>query len=195
MTDKKFRLERRSRSGVPHDDALTAARARDERGFAALFALLAPSIAAFAHSRGSEDPDGIANGALFAAFSSIDTFTGSFGDFRSFVFRIARNHIVDEYRARRRMPTLVELDELREHTNSSDDFVQRTEDRDHALRLIKNLTDSQQEVLLLRTVAGLSVAETAAAIGSTVNATKQLQLRAVRSAARENQSESAGSAT
>lgn len=169
----------------PKEAALAAAMRREQRGFDELFDFLSRPISAFAASRGSEDPDGTANIVLYAAFSRLGDFTGTYENFRAYVYRIARNQLVDEHRKRQRRPDYVELVDSHD-PGYRDDFVDQTSDRDEALRLIEPLTEGQREVLLLRTVAGLSIEETAQVVGKSITATKQIQLRAVRAVHRSS---------
>ena len=55
--------------------------------------------------------------------------------------------------------------------------------------LLSQLTDEQREVLVLRLVADLSLEQTAAVTGRTVNATKALQHRAVNTLRRTTSAE------
>lgn len=165
-----------------HDDreaGLAAARQGDERGFEFLYDSLFSSLLAFASRRGAEDPEELANAALFSAFQHLPTFTGGYDAFRSYVYRIMRNRLIDDYRRRGRRPSTVPLEG--HHTAAPDgNFDDLVADRDHAQQLLSTLTEDQRDVLLLRVAADLSLAETAETMGKPVSAIKALQRRAVR---------------
>jgi RNA polymerase sigma-70 factor (ECF subfamily) len=64
------------------------------------------------------------------------------------------------------------------------DVLQRLRD-ERLVEAMRQLKPDQQECLALRFLQGLSLAETAQAMGRTAGAVKQLQLRAVRALHRE----------
>ena len=99
--------------------------------------------------------------------------------FSAWLFRIARNLVIDYHRSRRRTREL-----SREIVDSGDgrDPVQMAEDSlalDEVSRVFPMLTELQQEVLRLRFAGELSVAEAARAMGKTDGAVKALQHSAV----------------
>ena len=59
------------------------------------------------------------------------------------------------------------------------DVTDRIGERERVEALLSDLTDDQREVLLLRVVAGLSVEETAQAVGRPAGAVRALQHRAL----------------
>lgn len=109
---------------------------------------------------------------------SIHTFRWKGYQFSSWLFRIAHNLVMDHFRRRGRRAT-VNLDDVSPTT------VRYTPDLEHQIDInlsmesvqvaLKDLTDLQREVISLRFAAGLSVAETARAVGKKDNAVKALQ--------------------
>ena len=98
--------------------------------------------------------------------------------FSSWLFRIAHNLVVDFYRKRGRRQT-VSLENappiMEEGVVDADarmDLELRMED---VRRAMEDLTDLQREAITLRFAGGLSVAETAKAMGKKDNAVKALQ--------------------
>lgn len=162
-----------------HNQGLEAARAGRESGFGVLYDALHPQLLTFVSRRGAEDPEELANSALFAAFQNLATFTGDYSAFRSFVYRIARNRLVDDYRKQGRRVATVPLDGQTPITTDGG-FEDLIGDRDLAQTMLADLTPDQRDVLLLRVAADLSLAETAEAMDKPVSAIKALQRRAVR---------------
>lgn len=108
--------------------------------------------------------------------------------FRSWLFAIARNRVANHWRSQAVRPAGTEL--------PPDDHLLATPGWSGAIGLLEDpgdslwesealrtamlaLTDLQREVVLLRFTAGLSVAETAVAMGRTENAVKNLQHHAL----------------
>jgi RNA polymerase sigma-70 factor (ECF subfamily) len=101
--------------------------------------------------------------------------------FEHWLIRIARNLVIDYWRAHRR-PTS-SIDGL-DNTASSDPPPEETVARDVEIEgLAKGLTalaDDQRDVLVLRFIEGYSHAEVAAALGKSEVAVRQIQVRALR---------------
>ena len=109
---------------------------------------------------------------------SIDSFRWQGYQFSSWLFRIAHNLIVDHFRKRGRRH-IVALDDAPAAATEYNPDLDRKLDVDMSMvpvqEAMKDLTDLQREVISLRFAAGLSVAETARAVGKKDNAVKALQ--------------------
>ncbi len=111
--------------------------------------------------------------------------------FSGWLYRIAHNLVIDHYRRRGRstqvsyddMPYLVSDKEGPEHA------AERSFAAERLRSAINRLTEEQAQVVTLRFLEDLSIAEVAAAMGKTEGAVKALQYRAVMSLRRlmENQ--------
>lgn len=84
--------------------------------------------------------------------------------------------MIDDRRRRSRRPATTELSH--EPTVRDDTDVVLGDER--VRQLLGGLAPDQRDVVLLRLVADLSIEDTAAALGKSPNAVKQLQHRAVR---------------
>lgn len=116
------------------------------------------------------------------------------GALAPWLLRIARNAVVDHWRRTGRRPerpmSQVELDDEerpdREERLASPEAadaleaVDRALDRDRILQATVHLTELQQQVVALRFAAGLSLKETAAVMGRSEGAVKNLQHHALR---------------
>lgn len=161
-------------------DALALARAGDERGFSTIYTELAASVNRYAHSRNVEDPEQFTNDVFLSAFRSLDRFEGDEDRLRGWIFTIARNRAIDDARRRSRRPTIADAD-VPEETNPGADVVAlRGLEADHVTDHLAVLTDEQREVLMLRLVTGLTIAEVAETVGREIGAVKALQRRAIR---------------
>jgi len=161
-------------------DALALARAGDERGFSTIYAELAANVNRYAHSRNVEDPEQFTNDVFLSAFRSLDRFEGDEDRLRGWIFTIARNRAIDDARRRSRRPTIADADVPEETTPGADVVALRDLEADHVTDQLAVLTDEQREVLMLRLVAGLTIAEVADTVGREIGAVKALQRRAIR---------------
>jgi RNA polymerase sigma-70 factor (ECF subfamily) len=99
---------------------------------------------------------------------------------RAWLFRVARNKIVDYYGARKQFP----LETLEEWLPSSPEESPEAEllqtlNVEKARRALQSLSAEQQEVLVLRFGQALNLQETADLMATTVSAIKSLQFRAM----------------
>ncbi len=114
---------------------------------------------------------------------SIDSFKWQGYPFTSWLFRIAHNLVIDYYRKSGRQKK-TSLDDAMRVVGSDGVDVDRKLDIELSIKEVKDamggLTQLQQEVLSLRFAGGLSVAETAEAMGKKENAVKALQHAAIK---------------
>ncbi|MEL7209546.1 MAG: RNA polymerase sigma factor [Actinomycetota bacterium] len=175
--------------GSTFPTVLEAARAGEARAFERLYELLHRRVYAFAHVRGCADPEGLVNDVFVQVFVNIGTFEGNEPQFKAWVFRIARNRVIDEARRRRRRPIDASLDEETIHgLTSVDDTEREALDRVGSASVLAHLdalTPEQRDVVLLRIVADLTIESIAGILDKRPGAVKALQRRAFRTLARE----------
>ena len=168
------------------DFSSTLAAARHGRpwAFEALFTAHAKPLQAWFRSQGAADPDGSVNEVLLRAFRGIERFEGTEGQFRSWVFTIARNLLIDERRRALRRVVTEPLDDTGQHDCTDrpdvDECAEGALDllaRERVLALLDALSPDQRDVLLLRVVADLTIEQIADVVGKRVGAVKALQRR------------------
>lgn len=101
--------------------------------------------------------------------------------FTGWLFRIAHNLVVDHYRRKKRS-TVVTLDDAAPLPSPAGDPVRGSEaesDREQLRVALGRLTEEQAQVIILRFLEDLSIAEVAVAMDKTEGAIKALQYRAV----------------
>lgn len=169
-----------SQSGDHLDVALDRARAGDSRGFDALFRAHASGVFGYLRARGVSDPDDLANEVFVRAFRNIHTVQGDAQRFRSWLFGIAHNAAIDDARRRRRRPRETPL-ETHPHPQGGDVETEAISnlERQTVQHLLDELAPDQRDVLLLRVVGDLSVAQTAAVLDKSYEAVKALQRRGI----------------
>ncbi len=170
-------------------DALAAAAARGDRAATErLLALVRPPIVRYCRARvgvaacGAASADDVAQEVLLALLTALPGYRDTGSGFLAFAYGIAAHKIADHYRYRERRTTRG-LPENAELPDPADDPEQLALDRDGARRLrplLERLSPRAREILTLRVIVGLSVAETAAAVGATTGAVRVAQHRALR---------------
>lgn len=167
----------------PRADVVVAARAGGRWAFERLYTSLAPPVLAYLRSQGGPDPESMVDEVFLRVFRAIERFEGDEEHFRSWVFTVAHNLVIDERRrACRRPPTQPLHDRLHDVAGGDveeDALARAAEGR--VRQMLDLLVPDQRDVLLLRVVAELSLDEVARATGRSVGAVKALQHRALAS--------------
>ena len=160
------------------DVALEHARAGEARGFDVLYQAHAVAVVGYLRARHVGDADDLANEVFLRAFRTIHTVQGDADRFRSWLFGIARNAAIDDARHRRRRLVESTLDAPLAAVGGDveAEALARLE-RERVHRLLDGLAPDQRDVLLLRVIGDLSVAQTAAVVGKSYEAVKALQRR------------------
>ena len=176
---RKWLLSQARDADAEGDEAILIARAQqDARAFAPLYARYADPVYRYCYRRlGQRDAAEELTSIIFAkALAALPRCRA--GSFRSWLFAIAHNTVVDSLRARRRD---AQLDAALEQTDPSPGPEELTiaADAVHELRAaLDRLTDDQRAVVELR-LSGLTDREIAEALGRSLAATRMLQVRAV----------------
>ena len=154
------------------------ARHMDEGAIGQLVKEYYPSVLRFLsyRTRNREDAEDLTSEVFVRMVGSIKNQTGNFP---AWLFKIARNLLIDYYRKMDRQKSS-SLDEMED-----DSIAVSTEDHregfsaDEIKHMLEVLTDEQQEVISLRFLNGYSLEETAQIMHRSVGAVKVLQFRAV----------------
>lgn len=157
------------------DNADVRAAQKHRAAFAPLYERYADAVYGYCLRR-LNDPELAADTTadVFArAIATIGSFRGD--SFRSWLFTIARNAVIDRYRARKPVGTLP--DSLVSPHQGPEEIVLQRETRMELRNALTHLTDQQQDVITLR-LAGLSGKEIAAAMNISHGAVKATQARA-----------------
>jgi RNA polymerase sigma-70 factor (ECF subfamily) len=123
---------------------------------------------------------------FFRALRSMNNFRWQGRDFGAWLMTIARNLTADHYKAGR---TRLELttEDMSLHDDATDgpeDAVLEGITNELLLSALSELATEQRECIIMRFLQGMSIAETALALGRSEGAVKQLQLRGVRNLAK-----------
>lgn len=166
----------------PFDVVLAAALAGQGWAFTSLFNWLEAPITAFVRGRGCGEPDEVVNEVFLGAFRGLHRFEGDHIDFRRWVFGIARNKVVDSYRAqsRRDFIDLRAIDDMPIAAGDAEEDALSHLSGDRVTELLATLTEDQRDVVVLRLISDLSIAEVAAMLDKQPGAVKALQARALR---------------
>jgi RNA polymerase sigma-70 factor (ECF subfamily) len=147
---------------------LEAARAGDEAAFVELFRSVQPALLRYLTTLGGGLAEDVASETWANVVRGLHKFRGDEKGWRSWVFTIAHSRLRDAQRQAARTPTPVDADELLRDRPGRVDVGAEVEEAlstEAALQLIGWLPPDQAEVVLLRHVAGLEVADVAKVVG------------------------------
>ncbi|MHB1711267.1 MAG: RNA polymerase sigma factor [Acidimicrobiales bacterium] len=165
------------------DAALEGARDGDEWGITALFRAFQPQLLGYLRHHAPDVAEDLASETWLAAAKGLHGFEGGIGDFRAWLFTIARRRVVDHYRSRARRPMQVRHEPGREPIapdDTADLVVGEMSSREAITALTRELSADQAEVVLLRVVADLSVDDVAKIMKRSPGSVRVLQHRALR---------------
>lgn len=170
------------------EELLASAAAGEEWALTVLYRRHHPALVRFLSGLAGGEAEDLAAEAWIDAARALATFEGGEPAFRSLLFTIGRRRAVDHARARGRrrtdpadpgrLPELIETDDPADLVTAADAADEATR------RICALLPRDQAEVVLLRVVAGLSVAETAEVVGRSPAAVSVLQTRGLQRLAR-----------
>ena len=161
-------------------DAVAAAKRGSEAAWAVLYGSLAGPVLGYLRAQGAAEPEDLLGEVFLQLARNIGSFDGHARGFRSWVFMVAHNRIVDERRRRhRRQVDLTAPADLESLQSGADveAIASEIETSDSIRRLLSVLTEDQRAVLDLRILGGLTIDEIGAVLGKPSGAVKALQRR------------------
>jgi RNA polymerase sigma-70 factor (ECF subfamily) len=164
-------------------ELLAAAQDGDEQAFAVLWRDLQPAVLRYLQVVAPEASEDLAADTWVSVIRRLRQFQGDERAFRGWVFTVARHRAIDWRRqAARRPTTSVPVEQLAERPAPDDPVAAVFEGQSTraALALLAELPADQAEVVALRVLGGLEVAEVARIVGRRPGAVRVLAHRGLR---------------
>jgi len=163
-------------------DALLAESAKSDAGaFGELYERYYIRVYRYVYHRvgHTSDAEDITALVFMKALEALPSYRTRRNGFAPWLFRIARNAVVDHYRRRRKQNP---LDSIEHHAGDADPVghVLGTEQRAELRNLMTELSNDQRDVVLMRYAADLSFPEIAATLGKKEPAVRMLLHRGLR---------------
>ncbi|MCK9187063.1 MAG: sigma-70 family RNA polymerase sigma factor [Candidatus Colwellbacteria bacterium] len=128
-----------------------------------------------------EEAEDLTHQVFLKAWQNISSYTEQGFPFSSWLYRIARNSIIDHYRKSKPSINIDKLANIEELTFRPN--IKKLDDKKNIAKVMKcldDLKDMEKDVVILRFIEEMSVKETAESIGKTEGATKVIQHRALK---------------
>lgn len=156
-------------------DALTDEALRDEPRqavFSLVYRAYASQVLGYLTARGVEDPEAAMQEVFLAVLPRLDSVQGGVAGLRTLLFSVAHARMVDDHRRQSRAPVKLPFEpdlDRREDFSAETEVLERIALQE-VLGLLDGLADDQREALSLRLVAGLTVEQSAEAMGKSAGA-------------------------
>jgi RNA polymerase sigma-70 factor (ECF subfamily) len=175
---------RHGRHQVAFHELLGAAWAGAEWSWRAIHEQIAPLIIGYLKAQGAPEPEDVAGEVFLQIVRDIDSFAGDERSFRAWVMTITHHRLLDERRRVTRRPVVPLPDQSLLNRgpigDGEGDGLRRLEVT-WIEEVLAHLSEEQRQVVLLRTISGLTAAEVGQVMDKTEGAVKALQRRALAS--------------
>lgn len=155
----------------------------DEKAFGLLYSHYQPQIYRFIYIKVSkkEKAEDITHQVFLKAWQSIKRFTYQKLPLSSWLYRIARNQVIDVYRTQKIELNIEEIQEVASEDKKVEDEIDIKKEVEKIKSAIRQLKPSQQDVIIMRYIEELSPQEIALALKKTPTAIRIIQYRALKS--------------
>lgn len=164
------------------------ARGGDAEAFGQLYDHYHGSVYRFLYyrTRSQTLAEDLTSETFFRALRSMTNFRWQGKDFGAWLMTIARNLATDHFKAGRTRleQTTEDMAQHDDATEGTESTVMATLTHEMLIEALAELPTEQRDCLVMRFLQGMSIAETAAVLGRSDGAVKQLQLRGVRNLAK-----------
>ncbi|WP_214103348.1 sigma-70 family RNA polymerase sigma factor [Acrocarpospora catenulata] len=175
-----------------HDEMRTLvlrAKTGDTEAFGMLYDRYVDLVYRYVFFRVGSHPlaEDLTSDTFLRALRGITDYTWQGKDFGAWLVTIARNLVTDHFKSGRNrleVSTAEVLDTPLDGPHIPENAVVTNMVNEHVMRAVQQLGPEQQECVILRFLYGMSLAETAVAMGKKSGAIKALQFRAIKALAR-----------
>jgi RNA polymerase sigma-70 factor, ECF subfamily len=162
--------------------ALEAAARGDQAAIATLYRSLNPLLLRYLRHHVGQGAEDVASEVWLGLAPQLAGFAGGWAELRALMFTVARRRVIDQYRHDARRGPTVEFDEAFDRADGADTealAVGRI-GAQHAVEvLVRSLPADQAEIVLLRVLGDLDVAQVAEIVGKSAGAVRIAQHRAL----------------
>ena len=176
----------RSRKREKEHELIRRAQEGDKQAIGELYRVNVDVIYRYVWARVRDDSlaEDLTAQVFLKALEGLPTYQPSGKPFVAWLYRIAYARIVDHWRKLERRVEVPLEETLPAREPRPQELLEFEADWVMAMELLAQLTDDQQDVVILRFIGEMSLADVAQTVGKTVGATKALQYRALATLAR-----------
>jgi len=127
-----------------------------------------------------EEAEDLTHQVFLKSWQNIENFSFQGFPFSSWLYSVARHHVIDFYRTKKTNIVLEEIVELKTDASSVEEVLDSEVILEEVKRAINQLEGEQQDVIILRFIEDFSLGEVASILDKTEGAIKLLQHRGIR---------------
>jgi RNA polymerase sigma-70 factor (ECF subfamily) len=171
--------------GETQRNLLKRAKAGDSEAFAQLYDDCIERIYRYVYFRVTDEQtaEDLTSQVFFKAWENLDRCKSTGAPFIAWLYTIARNAVIDYYRTRKTTVALEEASSLASEEPAPDEEVELHFETESLKLALRELTDDQQQVVILKFISGMSTDEIAEHLGKRAGAVRALQMRALQALA------------
>lgn len=169
--------------GAEFESILAAAQSGAEWAWSRLYHSLARQVLGYLRAQGAREAEDLLGEVFLHVARGIGRFAGTEEGFRSWVFTIAHHRVIDERRQRKRHP-VDPVATVADEPSSAPSAAEQALDTlatEGVHNMLDQLVPAQRDVMVLRIVSGMTVADVAEVLGRSVGGVKALQRRGIAS--------------
>jgi RNA polymerase sigma-70 factor (ECF subfamily) len=178
----KTEMPSESQNERDFDEIIGRVRSGHPEAIAELWRLYNPRLVRYLRVILDQDWEDVASETWIGVARSLQRFSGGVQGFEALLFTVARRRVVDHLRrlgARPSTVSIVGFEEQREHGAGPEDVVVAESSLAEVMALLRQLPRAQAEIVYLRTISGLDVAEIAEIVGKTPGSVRVLSHRGI----------------
>ncbi len=156
----------------------------DKEAFGLLYSHYQPQIYRFIYIKVSEraEAEDICHQVFLKAWQNIGRFNYQKLPLSSWLYKIARNQIIDTYRSKREDISLIDVEDIATTDHLEiEEKIDAKDEIEKVKKAIEKLKPEQQDVIIMRYIEEMSPKEIAFAIGKSPTAVRIIQHRAIKS--------------
>jgi RNA polymerase sigma-70 factor (ECF subfamily) len=191
MSANDVALTRRYNFEFPDSDSqrrlVQLAKNGDANAFGLLYDGYIERIYRYIYFRVTDDEtaEDLTSQVFSKAWENLDRYKPSGAPFIAWLYTIARNAVIDHFRTRKETVALDEVASLSSAGPSPDEVVELHFETEALRDALQSLTDEQQQVVVLKFIAGMTTDEIAKQLGKRPSAIRALQMRGLQALARQ----------
>lgn len=162
------------------------AKSGDPDAFAALYDGYLERIYRYVYFRVADEQtaEDLTSQVFTKAWENLGRYKPTGAPFIAWLYTIARNAVIDHYRTQKEVVALDEVASLSTDGPAPAEVVELQFETESLRVALGRLTEEQQQVLVLKFIAGMSTDEIAGQLGKRAGAVRALQMRALQALAR-----------
>jgi RNA polymerase sigma-70 factor (ECF subfamily) len=172
----------RSAPPLPEEGRLVRqAKSGDSDAFAQLYDAYVERVYRYVYFRVTDDmtAEDLTSQVFLKAWEHLDRYQQGGSPFLAWLYTIARNQVIDHYRTHKESVPLEDAVHIAAETRTLDDEIQDAFNVDAMRDALQFLTEEQQQVLILKFIAGLPTKSIAKMMDLSEGAVRAVQMRAL----------------